>query len=166
MLPSLAKHVNSAARGTRQWQQRRQPQCHARSAALRYHRSAISLPQPPQPRTPSVLLFSPPPSCRLLTAPSPGGGVLLPHPTSFSISKRTAAATGPFCHNRNPAFLVSSSRNLSPYFYETSPRCEIPLCQKKRGIKRGLQKKRNKKKRVDALSHRSDRFSTRSAISP
>lgn len=100
MLPSLAKHVNSAARGTRQWQQRRQPQCHARSAALRYHRSAISLPQPPQPRTPSVLLFSPPPSCRLLTAPSPGGGVLLPHPTSFSISRRTAAATGPFCRTQ------------------------------------------------------------------
>ncbi|CAD1478660.1 unnamed protein product, partial [Heterotrigona itama] len=73
MLPSLAKHVNSAARGTRQWQQRRQPQCHARSAALRYHRSAISLPQPPQPRPPSVLLFSPVPICRLLTAPSPGG---------------------------------------------------------------------------------------------
>lgn len=104
MLPSLAKHVNSAARGTRQWQQRRQPQCHARSAAFRYHRSAISLPQPPQPRPPSVLLFSPVPICRLLMAPSPGGGVLLPQPTSFSISGRIAATTGAFWHKRSCFF--------------------------------------------------------------
>lgn len=99
MLPSLAKQVSSAARGTRQWQQRRQPQCHARSAALRYQRSAISLPQPPQPRAPSVIPPPPtppppppPPSfapiCRPFAPPppSPGGGVVLPQPTSFSIS--------------------------------------------------------------------------------
>lgn len=96
MLPSLAKQVSSVARGTRQWEQRRQPQCHARSAALRYQRSAISLPQPPQPRTPSVTPPPPPPPllpsfapiCRLFAPPppSPGGGVVLPQPTSFSIS--------------------------------------------------------------------------------
>lgn len=100
MLPSLEKQVSSAARGTRQWQQRRQPQCHARSAALRYQRSAISLPQPPQPRTPSMMPPPPPPPpplpsfapiCRLLAPPppSPGGGVVLPQPTSFSISLHT-----------------------------------------------------------------------------
>lgn len=106
MLPSRAKQVSSAARGTRQRQQRKQPQCHTRSAAFRYQRSAISRPQPPQPRAPSTTptpppppplptppppLLPPPPSfaptCRLFAPPpSPGGGVALPQPTSFSIS--------------------------------------------------------------------------------
>ncbi|KAL0101673.1 hypothetical protein PUN28_019081 [Cardiocondyla obscurior] len=88
--------------------QRRQPQCHARSAALRYQRSAISLPQPPQPRTPSVIPPPPTPppppppvpsfapTCRPFAPPppSPGGGVVLPQPTSFSISNRYDACRG------------------------------------------------------------------------
>lgn len=95
MLPSLAKQVSSAASGTRQWQQRRQAQCQARSAARRYHRSAISLPHPPHPSTASEAppwLSLPIADWRLLTVPLPpvdavpaGGGVALLQFTSFSI---------------------------------------------------------------------------------
>lgn len=105
MLPSLAKQVTSVARGTRQWQHRKQPQCHARSAALRYHRSAISLPHPPQP-SPASLLVPPSsvPIWRPLIAPSPGGGVLLPQPTSFSILSRYLA-NSTFCNQWHDRYM-------------------------------------------------------------